>query len=155
MSMQCGKYVSKLYSAAGPRYEVLSNTVGPSKTRQEFLEECDVNGIMERFERSGVWPYPEVDMSPRYFDATDVPDLQTAMAVLIDAEAAFMSLPARVRREFDNSALAFVAYAQDPANLEQMRAWGLAPPEEAPPAPMRVEVVGDLPKAPAEPVSGA
>lgn len=142
MSMQCAEVKSKLYSAGGPRHEVLADLGGPSLTRQEFLDECDVNGIMDRFEKSGVWPYPEVDLAPRYFDATNVPDLQTALAVMIDAEEAFMSLPAKVRKEFDNSALKFVEFAGDPANLDQMREWGLAPPAKEPEAPMRVEVVG-------------
>jgi len=142
------KMTGKLHSMYDPhRLEVSMDNFGPSKARQEFLDECDVNGIMERYEKTNVWPFPDVDMSPRYFDATNVPDLQTALAVMIDAEAAFMSLPAKVRKEFDNSAIEFVAFAQDEKNLDKMREWGLAPPAKAPDGPMKVEVVNPAPDA--------
>jgi hypothetical protein len=73
-------------------------------------------------------------------------DLMGTMAMLSDAETAFMSLPAQVRREFDNDPLQFVDFASDPENVPQMRTWGLAPPEavpEPPPAPQRVVIVDD------------
>jgi len=111
-----------------------------SMARQEFADECDVNSIMARYEKTGVFPFNEA-AAPRYLDCSEIPDFQTAQQVVIDANAAFMSLPAHVRREFENDAAKFVDYACDPENLGQMREWGLAPPEKAPDAPMRVEVV--------------
>lgn len=141
MSMQRKEVTSKLYSAGGPRLEVVSNTRGASMTRQEFLDECDVNVIMERYERTLVLPVPVGDVQPRYFDAVGVPDLQEAMQIMMDANEAFMSLPAKVRREFDNDAIKFVEFAGKAENIERMREWGLAPYPEPEAAPMRVEVV--------------
>ena len=113
---------------------------GPSMTREEFADECDINQIMRKYEKHGVITHV-ARSQPRYVDFADAPDFQSAMNQLIEAEAAFMTLPARVRKEFDNDPTLFVEYASDPDNLEQMREWGLAPPEKAPDAPMRVEVV--------------
>lgn len=96
-------------------------------TRQEFADECDINVLMERYERTGVINHYNAK-PPAYLDVTEVPDLHSALAVMDEAQAAFMTLSAKVRREFDNDPLQFVEFASDPANLEQMREWGLAPP---------------------------
>lgn len=118
----------------------------PSMTRQEFSEECDINVIMARYEKTGMLPV-NANSEPRYVDFSQSPaDLQEAMRVMIDAEAAFMSLPASVRKEFDNDAMRFVKFAEDGDNLAKLREWKLAPPEKAPEPPMRVEVVN--PSAP-------
>lgn len=129
-----------LRSAYIPHERVFADVGGPSLTRQEFAEECDINVLMARFESTGVGPQT-VTGEPRYLDLTDVPDLQHAMHVMIEADNAFMTLPAKVRKEFDNDPVKFVEFASDPENLPQMRDWGLAPPEKAPEAPLRVEVV--------------
>jgi hypothetical protein len=126
----------------------------PSLTRQEFAEDSDINTIMRRFESNGGrFPGDVNPREPQYLDLTAMPsDLMGTMAMLSDAESAFMSLPAAVRREFDNDPLQFVDFASDPENVPQMRTWGLAPPEpvpEAPPAPQRVVIVDD----PASPAS--
>lgn len=101
---------------------------GPSLTRQEFAEECDINNIMAKYETTGVINHWN-KVAPEYLDLSEgVPDLQAAMDVLQRAEAAFMTLPARTRLEFENDPKRFVAFAEDSANIQQMRDWGLAPP---------------------------
>lgn len=101
---------------------------GPSLTRQEFADECDINVIMATYERSGALP-PINSAVAQYVDLTAIPaDYQTALDLLKEAETAFMSLPATVRREFENDPRQFVEFASDPENLPQMRTWGLAPP---------------------------
>lgn len=111
---------------------------GPSLTRQEFADECDINILMARYERTGAMP-PLNQGVAQYIDLTTIPsDYQTALTMLADAETAFMSLPATVRREFNNDPREFVEFASDPENLPQMQTWGLAPPTPTPepePAP--------------------
>ncbi|WNK12780.1 MAG: internal scaffolding protein [Microvirus sp.] len=122
-----------LYSAYIPHTPVTADTVGESMTRQEFAEECDINVLMAKYESQGVWPQPQ---PAAYLDLTDVPDFQESQNILIRATEAFMSLPAKVRKEFDNDPGKFVEFASDENNLDQMRAWKLAPPApEVPPAP--------------------
>lgn len=101
-------------------------------TRQEFADECDINVLMATYERNGSIAHFN-RMEPQYLDVSAVPDLAEALDYMRAAEAAFMSLPATVRREFDNSAVKFVEYAEDPGNLDRMREWGLAPPAPSPP----------------------
>lgn len=114
-------------------------TEGPSLTRQEFAEECDINSIMKRYEGHDIGSIMRRDVEPQYADFTVLPtNLLEYMEQMHEAEQAFMTLPASVRRTFDNSAVEFVAFASDPSNIDQMRAWGLAapkPPEKAEDAP--------------------
>lgn len=110
--------------------------VGPSLTRQEFAEDCDINVLMKRFENRDIGSIMRAAGEPVYADFTQAPsDLMGYMQLMQDADRAFMTLPATVRRQFDNSATEFVDFASDPSNLDQMRAWGLAPPAPVAPAP--------------------
>lgn len=112
----------------------------PSLTRQEFAAECDINNLMAHFEKTGIFPNHLNNGEPRYLDVSDVPDLQQAHAILNDATAAFMSLPAIVRRDFDNDPLKFIAFAENPENIDKMREWKLAPPAPIEPPPAKVEI---------------
>lgn len=117
----------------------------PSLTRTEFAEDLDINNIMSRFERTGELPANVLQARPpQYLDLSDVPaDYHVAMNAIRAAELAFMQLPAAVRLEFENDLGRFVEFAEDPENIDQMRAWGLAKPAERPPEPVKVEVVSD------------
>lgn len=135
---------------------------GPSMTRQEFADECDVNTIMAKYDAYLSDPARSI-REPVYYDFTAMPDsLMGAMEVLHRGEAAFYSLPATVRKEFENNPAMFVDFASDPENLPQMRTWGLAPPEAEAPVPMAVRIVPDAPAggadappdAPASPGAG-
>lgn len=128
-------------------------TVGPSMTRQEFAAECDINNIMKQYDGYLADPARTV-RDPVYYDFTSMPDnLMDAMAVMHEAESAFMRLPANVRREFDNDAAMFADYASDPANLEQMREWGLGAPVKPAEPPVKVEVISAPPAPPPEPAA--
>lgn len=112
----------------------------PSRTRQEFAAECDINTLMERFEATGVVSHVN-ERKPMYLDLGDgVLPLQAALDTVRAATESFMSLPARARAEFDNDPVRFVEYAQNPDNIGRLVEWGLAE-QVVDPAPARVEVV--------------
>lgn len=112
----------------------------PSLTRQEFAEDCDINILMSRYEKTGVINHFN-NSTPQYLDITDLPDLQGSLTILADAKTAFMRLPAVTRREFDNDPVKFVEFAGDAKNLDKLREWGLAAPLPVDPPPQKVEVV--------------
>ena len=114
------------------------------RTRQEFADECDINVLLARYEKTGVLNH-YASVEPVYMDLSEVPDLQESLLVMREAERAFMTLPAIVRREFDNDAVKFLQYAQNPENIEQIREWKLAPPLPQDPAPVKVEVINPPP----------
>lgn len=120
-------------------------------TRQEFADECDINVLMARYEKTGVLNHFNA-RQPQYLDVSEVPDLATSLLYLQEAETAFMRLPAAVRKEFDNDPVKFVDFASDPENLSRMREWGLAAPEKAPDA---LQGPGATPDEGGEPSSNA
>lgn len=120
-------------------------------TRQEFAAECDINSILASYEKNRVFTHIN-PAAPQYLDVSAVPNLQEALHIVEAANEAFMTLHAKVRAQFENDPVAFVDFASDPANLDQLREWGLAPPAkpaDASPAP------GASPAAPAAPVPQA
>lgn len=131
------------YKTSGVRDD-LDFTGDPGLTRQEFADECDINTIMERYEKTGVVSHVN-RATPVYLDTTLYKGLQASMDAFKEAEAAFLALPAKVRKEFDNDPQKFVEFAVNPDNLDQMREWELAPPAPAKPAPVEVVVTNQPP----------
>lgn len=117
----------------------------PSLTRQDFAAECDINNLISQFEKTGIFPGSLNQTEPRYLDVSDVPDMASALQMLNNATDAFMGLPATVRRDFDNDPMQFIAFAENPDNLDKMREWKLAPPAPVEPAPQKVEVTNFVP----------
>lgn len=152
------KFELPKYSAYIPHERVPYVDDKPSLTRSEFADECDINSIMARYEKTGVMPGQALpNQPPMYLDLTEVPDYRSALEQVMEAQEAFMRLPAKARAEFDNDPAQFVQFAADPANIEQMRSWGLAPPAPEAPGPMKVEVVNstdDVLKGKVPPTNG-
>ena len=113
-----------------------------SLTHQEFREESDINTIISRF---GIGENPiEAQKWVTNVDIADAPDnYQDVMNQLNAARDQFMSLPAKVRSQFDNDPHQFVEFMSDPSNQDDWIRMGLAERrvEPAEPAPMKVEVV--------------
>lgn len=111
----------------------------PSLTKQSMKAECDINNIMKRFERTKVVTH--LNQRQAYFaDVSEVPDFATALRVVEDAERMFLSLPAAIRKEFDNDATKYVQFCSDPANLPRMQELGIADKPKAPEV-QKVEIV--------------
>lgn len=97
-----------------------------SRTQQHFKEECDVNLIMKRFERTGILDHLN-QYQGRYGDFLDVPqDYQSAVNQVIAAQDMFMTLPGAVRALFENDPGKFLEFVDDPANAGRMVELGLA-----------------------------
>lgn len=107
-----------------------------SRTKQEFLEECDINVLMRRFGVTGRLPVAAVQ--PLVGDFTSIGDYHEAMNAVIAADENFMLLPSSVREKFNNDPRQFVDFCIDPANIEAVRDLKLAP---RPVAPVLSEVV--------------
>jgi len=100
----------------------------PSRTKQAMKDECDINSIMKRYERTNTITH--LEKRAAYFDdVSEVPDFATAIAVVSQAEDMFMSLPAVLRKEFDNDPIRYVEFCANPDNLPRLRELGLAPSE--------------------------
>lgn len=112
------------YDVAGVSVDTGLHCTDPSRTRQDQKEESDINTIVKNFGLSGVMPVTVRPPSYGDFDAVD--DYQTALAVVAQAQEAFMQLPADVRKRFDNDPGAFVDFCSDEKNAEEIAKLGLS-----------------------------
>lgn len=94
--------------------------------QQHQAADCDINNIMARYERDGLIPHVN-QYEGQYGDFTGVVDYQSALHIVQDAEACFMSLPAQVRKKFDNDPGAFLDFVTNPDNRDEMVSMGLMP----------------------------
>lgn len=116
-----------------------------TRAQQQFKEECDINTIVENFGLTGTLPLQ--NKVPINAEFIDVMDYQESLNKLMEADAAFMKMPAKIRSEFQNDAGKFVDFVSDPKNIEKCREWGLAMPKAKEPEAMRVHVVNEEKKA--------
>jgi len=113
------------------------------RTKQSMKDECDINKITARYERTGALP-DMIREDPQYGDFSDVPSFQEALHLVSLAETQFGALDARVRARFENDPAQFLAFATDPANLGEMVKLGLAVERPSPtPSPAASSAPGD------------
>ncbi len=94
---------------------------GPSRTRQEFKNECDINYLMERFARTGVLVDPSMigKREAAFGDFSGVGDFTECQNRLVAAREAFDTLDAKIRDRFDNDPGRVVEFLSDESNREE------------------------------------
>lgn len=101
--------------------------VDPTMTQQHFKEECDINTIVERFGLTG--QLPENLVVPEYGDYSEaVTDYHSAANMILEAENAFMQLPAKVREEFGNDPQRLLEFVHDEKNATRAAELGIINP---------------------------
>lgn len=109
-----------------------------SVTQQQFADEADINFIVHSYNTSGVIPSSVSGVSPRepmFGDFSNLPsDAQEAYNQILEAKANFDTLPLPIRQRFNYDPAAFFEFVQNPANLDELVALGLAVRTEAPAA---------------------
>lgn len=112
----------------------------PSRTKQEFKDECDINMLMKRYKATGLFPqYP--DATPRYVSNIGMPDFQEALEIVRVAESEFAALNSELRKRFDNDPAKFLAFVNDSANADELVKLGLREAPKPPAEPIAVRVV--------------
>lgn len=94
-----------------------------SLTQQHQKDEADINVIVKRFGLTG--EVPSNIRIPQYGDFTGISDYHTAMQAIKVADEAFMSLPANLRKRFNNNPEEFVSFCSDEKNREEAIKLGL------------------------------
>lgn len=105
----------------------------PSKTRQEFKDECDLSLLLKKFGRT---PEGRAALTnargfaegAQFADVSAVPDFRAARDAVNAANSNFMALPAIARRRFNNDPAEFLDFIQNPANRDEAISLGLAKP---------------------------
>lgn len=108
-----------------PMGSTIDQTGQKSKTRQSEMDSCDINKIMERFNRTGQLPQIQ-SLPPQYGDARVV-DYATAMDIVKTAKDAFNALPAKTRQYFGHDPQAYLKGIQDHSeeNVKQLLKLGI------------------------------
>ena len=99
----------QIRSAYRPHKRVTIKT-GDGLAKQAFKEECDINTIMKKYEKTGLIAHVNAHGGD-YGDYLSVTDYHTAMTQITEAQEAFMSLPAKLRERFGNNPANFLAFA--------------------------------------------
>lgn len=106
----------------------------PTRTVQDFKESCDINYIMEKYQRDGIMSMMTRD--PQVGDFSNFKDYHSSLNIIIDAEEQFQEIPANIRERFNNDPEEFYNFAVDPENIDELRnlglAYGLEPSVDAP-----------------------
>lgn len=106
---------------------------------QSEKDACDINLIVDKYAKTGILPV--MSQSPTFGDVSNAPSFQEALEIVKNAENAFNSLDARVRREFDNDPAKFLSFVDNPENADRLVTMGLreAPKSEPPLEPIKSE----------------
>lgn len=102
----------------------------PSRTKQSFKAECDINNILRRHAVTGVIDHVN-RFQGDYGSFSDVQDYHACMNQVLNANSMFSSLPARLRSRFANDPGVFLDFVANPENKEEMRTLGLLKPESS------------------------
>ena len=106
---------------------LINCTADEDMAKQSFKDECDMNRIVGRINQTGFVPLEAQDSLRRqvFSDASAAPQsLEEAYAIVQRADAAFASLPARLRERFGGPS-GLLEFLDDPANLEEAQTLGL------------------------------
>jgi len=92
--------------------------------KQSFKDEVDINNILDKYSRTGVLPETRSAIG-QYLDLTNLPDYQTALNTVIQADEMFDELPAQVRDRFKNDPINLIEFMKNDENYEEAVALGL------------------------------
>lgn len=107
----------------------------PSLTQQQFKEEADINNIIASFNTTGLLTNPLVQSArqPMFGDFSNLPqDYMQVQNQLLEAQANFMDLPAKIRQRFNNSPAELISFLQNPQNFDEAVELGLVEKSLAP-----------------------
>lgn len=133
---------SKCSARRIPRLRVAQSNNSPSRTKQSEKKACDINFIISRYQKTGMLEH--INQNRGIYGEAPAADYREALETVRKADALFKALPSSVRNRFDNDPAEFLAFCEDPANLDEARLLGLANP---------ATTAADLTPAPSETAS--
>jgi phage internal scaffolding protein len=103
-----------------------------SMTKQSFRDECNINTIMARYEKTGVLvdPLQMRQVKPLFDDFSNIPDYQEAQNAIIEAENLFNALPSSIRKRFGNDPALLLDFMSDPDNYDEAVRLGIVSKSE-------------------------
>lgn len=113
------KYVSeKIIETKNGRVRVATVNAEKSRTQQQFKEQVDVNNIVAKYKKTGEWLHL-TRKNGVYADVSNITDYRESLDKVMQANAAFASLPSSIRVRFDNDPNQLLNFLQDPNNYQE------------------------------------
>jgi len=99
-------------------------------TEQSHKKDCDINEIVDRYEKTG-YIDPFIDKSGGvYGDFTQYRDYQENLNTVVRAQEAFALLPAEVRKKFENNPVKLMQFMADDKNYDEAVQLNLLDPQK-------------------------
>ncbi|AXH78009.1 MAG: internal scaffolding protein [Microviridae sp.] len=111
--------------------ETVFDAEDESVTQQQFKDDCDINNIMKKYTQTGEFSHLNPNKG-QYLDLVGLPDYQTALHTVIQAEESFMTVPAEIRKKFDNDPSQFIKFLSDEKNNDEAVKLGLKVAQQTP-----------------------
>lgn len=109
-----------------------------SMTKQSFRDECDINTIMRRYERTGVLDHLSMQV-PQFGEYMGSMSYQESLNAILYAQSQFAELSAEIRDRFANDPVKLLEFMEDPSNRAEAVKLGLVQPEVIPVPPKPLE----------------
>lgn len=114
----------------------------PSRTKQSFKDECDINNIVKSFRTvQDIINLTENGRKGVFADLPEPFQYQDGLNLVIQAQNSFAALPSALRNRFENDPKQFLDFMSNPANQDEMIKLGLAKDTRPPPKPPTTETV--------------
>lgn len=109
------------YSNGRLRVQIINSE--PTRTDQTQAEQCDIKNIMKKYGN-------KIDNVPAPIggfqgDISSIPSFQQMQDILNQGQAAFETIPAKLRKRFNNDPKEFMEFLADPTNNEEAIKLGL------------------------------
>lgn len=106
-----------------PRLDLALKFKNPSRTKQAFKDECDINNIINRYTDTN--HISHINRSEPQYGFAPSESFHEAIMLVESSTAQFKQLPAKLRARFNNDPEHFLGFMQDPANASEMASLGL------------------------------
>ncbi len=127
MSLESGREFSIVRPYA-PKLKVPISFPKKGRTKQSFRDECDINLIMAKYQKTGAIAHVNRHGADYGF-ATSL-DFTEAMRTVTIAQDMFLGLPSSIRSRFGNDPAAFLDFVQDADNEDELIKLGLFSAED-------------------------
>lgn len=107
----------------------VKSPAGHTPAQQQFKNDCDINIIMDRFEKNNALDH--VSKHQPEYGFTNPQTYHESLNIITQADSMFNDLPAKLRDEFANNPQAFLQFVQDPKNADRAKELGIALSDEA------------------------
>lgn len=110
-------------------YGMISFKNDPSRTKQSFAEEADINNIMHQYVKTGILPSGTHQLN--FGDFSSGEEYADLLGKILDARADFDLLDSSIRERFANSPEQLIRFMSNPDNKEEAIRLGLLPDPKA------------------------